>query len=254
MESFSADRMKSGVTTSYPIQTIGQSSSGGMVRSIFIDGPAGRLEAILNEGASNAPFAALVSHPHPLGGGNMHNKVVYHAMKTLNDPVWGLGWPVLRFNFRGTGLSQGEHDGRAESEDVLAALEWLSREYGRPILAAGFSFGAAMTLGAWTMLPGVGLTGRVRALALLGLPIDALGRHYIYPELADCVLPRLFLSGGSDPFAPADQLQKIVAEAAEPKELQLISGADHFFTGRLDAMQSALADWLKVTVVKEYVP
>ena len=78
-------------------------------------------------------FAALVCHPHPLGGGTMHNKVVYHAMKVLNDPAWGLGWPVLRFNFRGTGLSEGTHDGQAETADVLAALNWLDSEYNLPV-------------------------------------------------------------------------------------------------------------------------
>src|SRR5271165_5668861 len=81
-----------------------------MLRSVDLSGPSGRLEALVNLGAPDAPFAALVCHPHPLGGGNLHNRVVYHAMKALNDPEWGLGWPVLRFNFRGTGLSQGEHD------------------------------------------------------------------------------------------------------------------------------------------------
>ena len=70
-------------------------------------------------------FAALVCHPHPKGGGTMHNKVVYHAMKALNAPEWGLGWPVLRFNFRGTGLSEGRHDGKAETGDVLAASTGL---------------------------------------------------------------------------------------------------------------------------------
>ncbi|MGC1463111.1 MAG: hypothetical protein WA802_12990, partial [Terracidiphilus sp.] len=93
------------------------------LRSFDLVGPAGRLEALLNEGAPHAPFAALVCHPHPLRGGNLHNKVVYHAMKALNDPQWGLGFPVLRFNFRGAGLSQGTHDGRAETGDVLAALD-----------------------------------------------------------------------------------------------------------------------------------
>ena len=99
------------------------------LRSIDLAGPAGRLEALLNEGAPDAPFAALVCHPHPLGGGTMHNKVVYHAMKALNDPEWGLGWPVLRFNFRGGGPEPGTHDGEAEAGDVLAALDWLENEY-----------------------------------------------------------------------------------------------------------------------------
>ncbi|MGB7547654.1 MAG: hypothetical protein WBM14_07890, partial [Terracidiphilus sp.] len=114
-----------------------------MIRSVALSGPAGRLEALLNEGAPDARFAALLCHPHPKGGGTMHNKVVYHAMKALNAAEWGLGWPVLRFNFRGTGLSEGAHDGRAEAGDVLAALDWLENEYRRPLVVAGFSFGAA---------------------------------------------------------------------------------------------------------------
>ncbi len=117
-----------------------------MQRSVELAGPVGRLEALLNLGAPGARFAALVCHPHPLYGGTMHNKVVYHAMKALNDPAWGLALPVLRFNFRGTGLSQGTHDGHAETGDVLAALEWLDHEYNRPVVVAGFSFGAAMAL------------------------------------------------------------------------------------------------------------
>src|SRR5580658_7194393 len=103
------------------------------LRNIALAGPAGRLEAVLNEGAPDAPFAALICHPHPQGGGTMHNKVVYHAMKAFNSPEFGLRWPVLHFNFRGTGLSEGEHDGLMESDDVLAALDWLDREYRRPI-------------------------------------------------------------------------------------------------------------------------
>ena len=90
-----------------------------VLRTVDLTGPAGRLEAVVNEGAADAPFAALVCHPHPLGGGSLHNKVVYHAMKALNAPEWGLHWPVLRFNFRGTGLSHGVHDGDAEVGDVL---------------------------------------------------------------------------------------------------------------------------------------
>ena len=85
------------------------------IRSLMLDGPAGQLEALLNSGAENATHAALVCHPHPLFGGTMHNKVVFHAMKALNS----FGFPVLRFNFRGSGLSHGEHDhGRGEIDDV----------------------------------------------------------------------------------------------------------------------------------------
>ena len=92
------------------------------IRSFFIDGPAGRLEALLDIGSPTATHAGLVCHPHPMFGGTMHNKVVFHAMKALHS----VGFPVLRFNFRGTGLSAGQHDdGRGEVGDVRAALAWL---------------------------------------------------------------------------------------------------------------------------------
>jgi len=212
-------------------------------RSVDLAGPAGRLEALLNQGAPDAPFAVLLCHPHPLGGGTLHNKVVYHAMKALNDPAWGLGLPVLRFNFRGAGLSQGQHDGEAEAEDVGAALDWLENEYRLPVAAAGFSFGAAMVLKACC-----GQTrprGQVRTLIALGLPTETVGRSYRYPFLRDCALPKLFLSGDHDEFAPATQLVQVTASAAEPKRLVLLPGANHFFAGQLEAMQDALTGWLK---------
>jgi uncharacterized protein len=219
----------------------------GMLRSVDLTGPAGRLEALLNEGSPDAPFAALLCHPHPLGGGTMHNKVVYHAMKVLNDPEWGLGWPVLRFNFRGTGLSQGAHDGAAEIGDVLAALEWLENAYKRPVVAAGFSFGAAMTLQACcaTDQAQSGPAKEVRALVAIGLPTLVDGRAYHYPSLAGCTIPKLFLSGDHDQYAPKAKLAQVAARAAEPKRLLLLPRADHFFTGQLEPMQHALAGWLK---------
>jgi hypothetical protein len=213
-----------------------------MLRSVSIAGPAGRLEALVNEGAPDAPFAALVCHPHPQGGGSMHNKVVYHAMKALNGPQWGLGWPVLRFNFRGTGLSQGVHDGEAEAGDVLAALEWLENEYSLPIVLVGFSFGAAMALSACCDHPR--FATKIRALALLGLPLQAENRTYQYPCLDNCTIPKLFLSGANDPYAPAAQLAQLAAAAADPKLMVLLPRADHFFAGQLEPMQQALTGWL----------
>ncbi|MDR3740324.1 MAG: alpha/beta hydrolase [Terracidiphilus sp.] len=223
-------------------KVISQQESRG-IRSVAIAGEAGQLEAILNEGTRDAKFAALVCHPHPLGGGNLHNKVVYHAMKVLNDPAWGLGWPVLRFNFRGTGLSEGAHDGVAETGDVLAGMDWLEREFRLPLIVAGFSFGAAMALRAFC-LPGT--THRdVRALIALGLPTTAQGPAYNYSFLRSLTTPKLFLSGDRDQFAPAEQLTQVADSAAEPKRLIFIPGADHFFTDQLEAMQGALAGWLK---------
>ncbi|MGA2672086.1 MAG: alpha/beta family hydrolase [Terracidiphilus sp.] len=213
------------------------------LRSIDLAGPSGRLEALVNEGAPDAPFAALVCHPHPLGGGTMNNKVVYNAMKVLNDPAWGFAWPVLRFNFRGTGLSQGAHDGETESEDVAAALDWLVNEYKRPLVVAGFSFGAAMALKA--CCGGDRTRPELRAFIALGLPTQSEDRSYRYPFLAGCAVPKLFLSGDRDQYAPAAQLTQVVESAAEPKRLLLLAGADHFFTGHLAPMQRSLAGWLK---------
>ena len=195
-----------------PVQP-GPSPEATRLCSVDLTGPAGRLEAILNLGAPDAPFAALVCHPNPKAGGTMHNKVVYHAAKVLNGPEWGFGLPVLRFNFRGTGLSQGEFDGRAEVEDVLAALVWLENAYKRPIVVAGFSFGSAMALSACCGQP-----RSIRALAALGLPTTADGHTYHYRFLPNCSIPKLFLSGDHDQYAPAAQLAQLAASAADPKQ------------------------------------
>jgi alpha/beta superfamily hydrolase len=213
------------------------------VRTVDLAGPAGKLEAIVNEGAPDSDFAAVVCHPHPLGGGTLHNKVVYHAMKVLNAPEWGLGWPVLRFNFRGTGLSEGVQDGHAETGDVLAALDWIENEYNLPAVVVGFSFGAAMALHACCGRGGEGKSA-VRAIAALGLPTHAEGRDYHYSFLKDCGVPKLFLSGDRDQYAPSASLEQVVATAAEPKQLLFVPAADHFFAGQLEPMQRALAGWL----------
>ena len=207
----------------------------GEIRSLFLEGPAGRLEALLNAGEADARYAALVCHPHPLYGGTMHNKVVFHAMKSLN----AFGLPVLRFNFRGAGLSEGEHgQGRAETEDVRAALDWLEQEFHLPILFAGFSFGASVGLRACCSDP------RVEALIALGTPVLVEGRAYSYEILATCAKPKLLVSGARDLFGPVAQLQTVFATAAEPKKLVIIEGADHFFDGRLREMQQAIGTWL----------
>jgi uncharacterized protein len=197
-------------------------------------GPAGRLEALLNTGAESANYAVLLCHPHPLGGGTMHNKVVYHAMKAFQ----GLGLPVLRFNFRGTGLSEGTHDhGKGEQDDVRAALDWLDREFHLPILFAGFSFGSYVGL---RVCCG---DARVMGLVALGLPVHAAGRDYHYGFLGNCAKPKLFCSGTADQYGPKPQVDAEVEAAAPPKELVWIDGADHFFVGKLDQVQRAIQDW-----------
>lgn len=209
-----------------------------------LEGPAGRLEALLNTGHPDAPFAALVAHPHPLGGGTMHNKVVYHTAKAFTH----FALPVLRFNFRGTGLSAGAHDeGRGEVDDVRAALDWLDARYdGLPLLFAGFSFGSNVGLRACCGDP------RVRGLVGLGLPVRAANRDYTYDFLPGCGgVPKLFVSGNTDEFSPRGVLESHLAAAADPKRIVWVEGADHFFAGtplspasKLDQLGAALRSWL----------
>ncbi len=214
--------------------------TGGAIRSLFLEGPAGRLEALLNSGTPSATHAALVCHPHPLYGGTMHNKVVFHAMKALN----GFGFPVVRFNFRGAGLSHDQHDdGRGEADDVSAALLWLDREFHLPLIFAGFSFGAAVGLRA--ACP----DDRVKAVIGLGLPVSPVAeRTYDLNVLHSCQKPKLFVSGSRDQFGPRAKLEIVVNDLPEPKTLVIIEGADHFFEGRLREMREAIEGWIKETV------
>lgn len=215
------------------------------IRSLFLEGRAGRLEALLNAGQANATHAAVVCHPHPLFGGTLHNKVVFHTMKALNS----FGFPVLRFNFRGTGLSQGEHDRAVgEVDDVRTALDWLDAEFHLPLIFAGFSFGAAVGLRAACG------DARVRAAIGLGLPLAPVAaeseepRVYTFEFLQNCTKPKLFVSGARDQFGPKAQLQALVASLQEPKKLVTIEGADHFFEGRLRELREVIETWLKQAV------
>ena len=208
----------------------------GEIKSFFLSGPSGKLEALLNSGAAQATHAALVTHPHPLYGGTMHNKVVFSAMKALNN----LGLPALRFNFRGAGMSEGAHDhGRGEVEDVRAALDWLDREFHLPIIFAGFSFGAAA--GLRICCP----DQRVAGVISLGTPVEAEGRLYTYSFLHECAKPKLFISGARDQYGPLPELQKVIDSVPEPKQFVIVEGVGHFFEGKLDQVRSLIEHWVK---------
>ena len=210
------------------------------IRSFFLDGPAGRLEALLNRGAETASHAAVVCHPHPLFGGALHNKVVFHAMKALN----GFGFPVLRFNFRGAGLSEGVHDqGRGEEDDVRAALDWLGGEFHLPLVFCGFSFGAAV--GLRVACP----DARVKAVIGLGTPVAPVdGRAYDLSCLESCSKPKLLVSGDRDQYGSRAELEKLTASLRDPKKLVMIEGADHFFEGRLREMRETIASWINEAI------
>lgn len=175
-------------------------------------------------------------------GGTLHNKVVFHTMKALNS----FEFPVLRFNFRGTGLSEGEHDyGKGEIEDVQTALDWLDAEYHLPLIFGGFSFGAAIGLRPACADP------RVDAVIGLGVPVAPVTadnedpRVYTFEFLHDCAKPKLFVSGARDQFGPRAKLQALADSVPEPKKLVIIEGADHFFEGRLHELRNAVESWIK---------
>ncbi len=210
----------------------------------MLPGPAGKLEAILwatsePGNGTRPPLAAVVCHPHPLYGGTMHNKVVYQTAKTIHR----FDLPVLRFNFRGTGLSEGTHDqGRGEERDVVAAMDFLAADYpGVPLLVAGFSFGSWVGLRAGCADP------RVAELVGLGLPVGDLGsRGFSY--LDRCEKPKLLVSGEFDQFGPPDKLHAMVeqfpTQAKDNTRVKIVRGGDHFFAGHLPEVDRAISTWL----------
>ncbi len=215
-----------------------------MIRTIDdLVGPAGRLEAVLNDGVDIAAYAALVCHPHPPSGGTMHTRAVYQTMKVFE----GFGIPTLRFNFRGVGLSDGSYDdGRGEIEDTIAALNWMDRTLQLPILLAGFSFGANV---AWRA--GCG-DPRVVGLIGLGMPLEAAGRTYRYEFLSHCTQPGLLVTGAEDPFAPRATMETLLASAKTSIEAHWVDGAEHFFMGvpgspsaKIPQMQEIIRVWLR---------
>ena len=162
----------------------------------------------------------------------MHNKVVYNAAKTMD----ALGIPVLRFNFRGAGLSAGEHDkGRGEQGDVQAAVEFLGAQFpGVPLLLAGFSFGSVVGLR-------VGCR-EARVIELIGIGIPVNSSDFSF--LADCPKPKLFVHGSNDKFGAREKVEETVAALAGENQLVVVEDADHFFAGHLDEFNAAIANWL----------
>lgn len=207
-----------------------------------VDIPArhGILEGLLRvEAAEAAPrLAAVVCHPHPLGQGTMHNKVVFTLAKALG----AAGVPALRFNFRGVGRSTGAYaNGNGEAEDVRTALDWLADRYpATPLLLAGFSFGS------WVGLP-VGCDDpRVTHLIGAGVPTGTLD----IAALDDCRKPKLIVQGSADEYGPPPALEAWFAQVAAPKTMRIIPGASHFFTNELAALADAVTDWIQQQMLR----
>jgi alpha/beta superfamily hydrolase len=202
--------------------------------NLFIPVAHGQLEAILKEPRGRSPRGvALVLHPHPLGGGTMHNKVVFRAAAALNDA----GLTALRINFRGVGQSTGVHDeGRGEQDDVRAGLDYLSQQYpGQKTTLCGFSFGARVGLEVGIHDP------RVEYLISIGTPLD----KYDFSFLSQCRKPLLLVHGEHDEFGDVERLRKLAADLEKNTTVRLvvIPGAGHFFEGGLDELKRAITDW-----------
>ena len=205
-------------------------------RNFFLEGPVGPLEAILwtpSAPQHRPPLAAVVCHPHPLYGGTMHNKVVYQGAKSLD----ALGLPVLRFNFRGAGLSAGKHDrGVGEQDDVRAAFDFLAKQVpGVPLLLAGFSFGA------WVGLRAGCDDSRVSHLIGLGIPVNSSDFSF----MNQCKKPKLFVHGTEDEYGALEKVKFLVASLPGENHLVTVDGAAHFFAGQLDQLDAAITNWLR---------
>lgn len=200
------------------------------IESLFIDGPAGRLEALLEEPEDRAPEqAVLVCHPHPQHGGTMHNKVVYRIARGMRRA----GAVVLRFNFRGVNLSQGEYGhGIGEVEDARAALGVLRSRYpDLPFSLAGFSFGSRVILRLGCGTPGVS------KLIAVGFPANLSDSQ----TLGQCPVPRIFIVSTHDQFCAVPAMESYFAAIPEPKQLIWVEAADHFFSDKLDELEKTVS-------------
>lgn len=199
--------------------------------NLYIPASHGRLEAILKEPAGERRGVALVCHPHPLGGGTMHNKVVFRAAAGLVDA----GLATLRFNFRGVGDSTGTHDEiKGGREDVRDALDYLTSEFpGEDLTLAGFSFGSrtALEVG-WN-------DERVARLISIGTPVDKYGD---YDFLHEVTKPILFVHGSRDEFGTVESLRRLTDKIPHA-EVVVFDNCGHFFDEHLNELRETIREW-----------
>lgn len=200
-----------------------------------LTGPAGILEAALEEGATPPRAAVVFGHPHPQHGGTMHTKAVFQGSKGLVR----LGCAVLRFNFRGVGRSAGVFDqGEGEMADFRAALDFMAGRYpGAELWAAGFSFGS------WIALETGSVDPRVTTLIGIAPPVKREG--YVWTNTLETEKPKFFVQGDMDELCSIKDMWAFYAKLREPKELAIIEGGSHLFEGQTrevgDAIEGLLA-------------
>jgi alpha/beta superfamily hydrolase len=199
------------------------------LRHVDLFSSAGKLEALYRDLQDPAAIA-VVCHPHPLGGGTLHNKVVFRAARGLE----AANVATLRFNFRGVGASAGRHEeGEGEQSDVQTAIDWCVRKHpGKKLIVGGFSFGSWVASRVACEVP------IVDAIFLIGTPVN----KYDFGYLRHCEKPMLFLSGTQDEFGDVDKLEKLVHQVRNAESV-VFTGADHFFTKQLDAVEETMRVW-----------
>jgi len=199
------------------------------IETLSLEGPAGRLEALLEEPEHETPVeAAVVCHPHPQHGGTMHNKVVYRLARGLRKT----GCVVLRFNYRGVNLSEGAYDGGVgETEDARAALREIQRRYPElRVIMAGFSFGSRIALRLASQ------ESAIDRVIAAGFPTRVAEREFVY----HVHVPKYFVQSTNDEFGPAADLTDFFNTLPEPKHLDWVPAEDHFFRNALDAYESVI--------------
>ena len=189
-----------------------------------------KLEGLLNRASGDR--AVVISHPHPLFGGSMHNGVVESIARVYHQA----GYTTLRFNFRGVGTSEGTYgEGQGEKEDVRAALQYLCGKGKGRIDLAGYSFGA------WVNLL-TGLTeDEVMRMILVSPPVAFLDFHLISftPQL------KLVIVGSLDQIAPPELIETTLPQWNPSARLEIIEGADHFYGGYTNKLESILTCYLQ---------
>jgi len=199
------------------------------LRHVDLYSSAGKLEAIYRD-LQDPAGVAVICHPHPLGGGTLHNKVVFRAARGLE----AANVATLRFNFRGTGASGGKHDeGEGELDDVNAAIEWVKRKLpGKKVFVGGFSFGA------WVSTRAACERADVDYVFLIGTPVN----KYDFGYLRHCEKPMLLIHGTQDEHGDVNKFEKVV-QPIRNAESVIITGADHFFTKQLDVVEETMRTW-----------
>ncbi|HEX7078340.1 MAG TPA: alpha/beta fold hydrolase [Candidatus Eisenbacteria bacterium] len=215
-----------------------------VVKPVRFRGPEGLLEGLwADPGAPPAgppPGAAVICHPHPAHGGSMHSKVVHTIYRVLNDA----GHPTLRFNFRGVGASEGSYSGwDGEVGDVAAAAAYARGESGRrPLWLAGFSFGS------WVVSRWALGDPDVERMILLGVPVERNVDDRAFDHLTRLPAPTLIVQGEHDQYGSVAGVTALRDRLAPlgTVDVRVVPGADHFFTGKLSELKTALEEGLGI--------